>query len=96
MNDSPDQSRRNPVYWFFLFLGYTLGIVATGAVAGGLAFLALGKLFVPEMTFAELSLTGLRVGTILSGVWAPGVAIVLCFMKGKRLRDESRQEEAKP
>ncbi len=87
------RSRPNPLYWVFLFLGYTIGIVATGAVAGGLAFQLFGRLFVPEMTFAELSLAGLRVGTILSGVWAPGVAIVLCFMRGKRLRDERRQKE---
>ncbi len=75
------------VRWLGFFLLYAVGIVAIGAPVGSLAFLALGKLFVPEMTFAELGLNGLRVGAILSGVWAPGVAIVLCFMRGKRERD---------
>lgn len=75
------------------FIGYTLGITAVGAVAGGLAFQIFGRLFVPEMTYAELSLSGLRVGAILAGVWAPGVAIVLCFMWGKKQRDRLRAGE---
>lgn len=70
-----------------LFLGYTLGITMIGATTGGMTFLLLGKLFVPEMTLSELALSGLRVGTILAGIWAPGVSIVLCFMWGKKQRD---------
>lgn len=75
--------------WIGLFLLYAVGIVAIGAPTGAAVFLALGKLFVPEMTYGGLALAGLRVGAILSGVWAPGVAIVLCFMRGKREREQA-------
>jgi len=80
--------------WVGLFLLYALGIVAVGALTGGTVFLLLGKLFVPGETFSWLATTGLRVGAILSGVWAPGVAIVLCFVRGKRERDRLRGKAA--
>jgi hypothetical protein len=73
--------------WPFWFLAYALGIVALGAPAGAAAFALLGKLFVPEMSVGELALNGTRIGAILAGVWAPGVAIVLCFIRGKKERD---------
>ncbi|MFP4353106.1 MAG: hypothetical protein ACLFRP_00275 [Puniceicoccaceae bacterium] len=76
--------------WVGLFLSYALGIVAVGALTGGGVFLLLGKLFVPDESFGWLGATGLRVGAILAGVWAPGVAIVLCFVRGKRERDRLR------
>ncbi|MEM0967209.1 MAG: hypothetical protein AAGJ81_13775 [Verrucomicrobiota bacterium] len=73
--------------WAFRFISYVLIIIACGAFAGSAAFSLLGKLFMPSMTFGELAITGARVGAILAGVWASGVAIVLCFVKGKQERD---------
>jgi len=70
--------------WICFFLFYAISIVVLGAIGGMLAFLLLGKLFMPDMTFVELGLKGLRVGAIYAGVWASGVSIVLCFMKGHR------------
>jgi len=78
---------------FLRFLGYMAGITAVGAVAGGLSFQIFGRLFMPEMTYSELAISGLRVGTILAGVWAPGVSIVLCFMWGKKQRDRLKFRE---
>lgn len=91
MSSSGILSGEHPSFWIALFLGYTAEIVILGATAGCVAFLALGKLFVPDMTYAELAVSGLRVGAILAGVWAPGVSIVLCFIHGKKLRDRAKE-----
>lgn len=80
--------------WLWFFLYYALVIVLLGALAGSLAFLLLGKLFMPEMTFGELGLKGMRVGAILAGVWASGVSIVLCFVKGHKERSKALSNSA--
>jgi hypothetical protein len=77
--------------WPLLFLAYGLLTVAAGAIVGTVGFLLLGKLFTPDLSFAELARHGLRMGSIYAGVWAPGLAIVLCFMHGKRERDRERR-----
>tara|TARA_R100000027_G_scaffold391_2_gene482 strand:+ start:16630 stop:16923 length:294 start_codon:yes stop_codon:yes gene_type:complete len=73
--------------WTAIFLYYTLFIVAIGAATACLVFLTLGKLYYPEGSYRDLALSGLKVGTILSGIWGIGVAIVKCFVKGKAERD---------
>lgn len=74
--------------------GYAVAITLAGALGGFLAFLAFGKFFVPDWTWTALALKGLKVGGILAGVWAPGVAIVLCFIRGHRLNREARGRDA--
>lgn len=73
--------------WLLIFLYYVLGMVLIGALTGCLVFLVLGPLFLKESTLTEIALNGLKVGTILAGIWAPGVAIVKCFILGKKERD---------
>jgi len=93
MSVSPESIPGTVLKWGGIFLLNALVITGAGAVAGGAAFLLLGKLFMPAMSYAELSLTGLRVGGILAGVWAPGVSIVLCFVRGKKENDARAAEE---
>ncbi|MBC2601919.1 hypothetical protein [Puniceicoccus vermicola] len=79
------------IRWAGIFLYYTLGMVLIGATTGCLVFLILGPLFLKDETTWNIALYGLKTGTILSGIWAPGVAIVKCFMRGAKERKERKQ-----
>lgn len=65
--------------WFGRFLAYTLAVVLLGGLAAAVAFLLLGKLFVPDWSLGDLFLRGFKVGTILGGIWGSGLGVVLCF-----------------
>ncbi len=73
--------------WAGIFLYYALGMVAIGAATGCAVFLILGPLFLKESSYGEIASYGLKTGAILAGIWTPGVAIVKCFVKGKKERD---------
>ena len=84
---SPPRWLKQTGYWIGFFFYYALSMVAIGAVTGCAVFLVLGRLFLADASWTDLALYGLKTGTILSGIWAPGVAIVKCFVRGKHARD---------
>ena len=78
-------------YWLGWFSAYVVSIIATGAVLGCILFLTIGALTHPEIVWSERTLNGLLDGARYAGLWAGGLAIVLCFMKGHR-RSVMRQQ----
>lgn len=70
------------VYWTGWFLCYVVGIVACGGIIGGVIYVTLGVLSHPDLHWAERLLFGLRDGGQYAGVWAGGLSIVMCVMKG--------------
>jgi len=73
--------------WAGFFLFYALTLVAIGAVTGCIVFSLLGPLFLEHSSRSEIAFYGLKTGAILAGIWAPGVAIVKCFVRGKQERE---------
>ena len=75
---------KSGAYWMSLFLGYMLSIILVGTIVGAILYPLVGSLlrfnhsliFMTQKGMAELSLFAL--------VWAPGGAIVFCFIKAHR------------
>lgn len=72
-------------YWVGSFLYYVVIILAVGSVLGACLFTFFGTLF-GDYTLKDLFKKGLWIGFRYAGVWAGGLAIVLCFFKGGRRR----------
>lgn len=71
------------LYWIAFLLYYTAIILAIGSTVGAILFPTVGPFFV-DLPFFDLLKKGLWTGFRYSGVWAGGVAIVLCFIRGRR------------
>ena len=89
-----DISIANVFYWLGWFIAFVVSIIATGAVLGCILFLTIGALTHPDIVLSERALSGLLDGGRYAGLWAGGLAIVLCFMKGHR-RSVMRQQPVK-
>lgn len=76
---------KNGIYWLFLFFYYVFLILAIGSLAGAFLFATLGILF-SEKSLLALLKQGIGTGFRYAGIWAGGLAIVLCFMKAGRKR----------
>ncbi|OIO60682.1 MAG: hypothetical protein COZ46_01505 [Verrucomicrobia bacterium CG_4_10_14_3_um_filter_43_23] len=72
------------LYWIWSFLYYVGLILVAGTVVGSVAFVLLGPIFVDDYTFLGLLKKGAWIGFRYAGVWAGGVAIVLCCMKANK------------
>jgi len=73
--------------WVGIFFFYAITMVAIGAATGAAVFSLLGPLFLDNSSRGEIAFYGLKTGAILAGIWAPGVAIVKCFVRGKKERE---------
>jgi hypothetical protein len=62
-----------------LFSGWTVAIIAGGAMVGAVVFPLAGALIGADSGIAELAANGARKLGFLSFVWAPGIALVVCF-----------------
>ncbi|PXA04881.1 hypothetical protein DDZ13_02650 [Coraliomargarita sinensis] len=70
--------------WCFTWLYFVLLTCFVGAVLGVLSHVVLGPLFVDEPDFTYLSAFGFMNGLKYGGVWAGGLAIVLCVMRARK------------
>lgn len=64
---------------FFLTV---LGLCALGGLLGGLVFPLAGRFGGSVKTTAELVVIGVKSGSFIFMVWAPGAALVREFMRG--------------
>jgi len=72
---------KNCAYWGLHFCCYAGLTLAIGSLMGAMLFAVFGKSFT-DYTVLTLIKKGLSVGFRYAGVWAVGVGIVLCFVKG--------------
>ncbi len=66
---------------FVLYLSATLLI---GGLVGAFLFLTIGALTHPEAPVLDRLSRGFYDGVLYAGVWAIGLSIVLCVMRGHR------------
>lgn len=74
---------KNCAYWSLHFICYAGLILTIGSVVGAILFIVFGKSFT-DYTLLNLIKKGLSIGFRYAGVWAVGLGIVLCFVKGGR------------
>lgn len=82
------------VVWLIRWIGFVAVIVLTGAVLGLLLGPVFGWLSGSEGTAWQASLKGASVGARYFGVWAGGLALILCFMYGHKLNRRAREGNA--
>lgn len=70
-------------YWLIHFVCFVGVILAIGSIIGAFFYVVFGNSFT-EYSVSILFKKGLWAGFRYAGVWAVGLAIVLCFLKGAR------------
>ena len=84
------------LHWSVYFLVVVLAIVALGAVIGAGAFMLVGLLTGARFTMAELARNGAQTLGFYFGVWAPGLALVLCVKRAYEARARRAVEKENP
>jgi len=72
--------------WFVVWIYYVALTLMAGAVLGVGSHVLVGPFFVEAPEWVELAAHGFLRGVHLAGLWAGGLGIVLCFMRGARRR----------
>ena len=80
------QGLRIAIRWFPTFLLFALAITAVGAVIGLVAYSLAGPALDGGRSLGQLAIKGLQDGAFLAGIWAPGTAFVLCFVRAHSVR----------
>lgn len=70
--------------WLFTWVYFVLIICFIGAVLGVVSHVALGPVFLDEPDFGYLAAFGFSNGIRYGGVWAGGLAIVLCVIRARK------------
>ena len=71
-------------YWMALFLGYMLSIIFVGTFLGAILYPLVGSLLRFNYSLIYMTQKGMADLSFFALVWAPGGAIVLCFIKAHR------------
>lgn len=79
------------IRWLLTWLYFVLIICFTGALIGVVTHLLFGRLFMDAPDYGYQAAFGFSNGVRYGGVWAGGLAIVLCVM---RARKEYLQKQA--
>jgi len=98
---APNKPNKRPADWVklvFGFLGYGIGLALCIILGGGLLFtlmfMLLGPLFGDGHGLLHYAALGWWTGLEYFGkVWAIGVSVVLCFMKGHQLNQKNRAKQ---
>ena len=80
-------------HWIGSWIFYVCVVCAIGAGLGVLSHVAVGTVFLDGYELSYLAAFGFLNGLKYGSVWAGGVALVLCFIKGHR-EYEARQRAA--
>lgn len=75
---------KTAAYWISLFVGYMLAIILTGTIAGAISYPLVGALLSFNDSILYMIQKGVEDLSFFALVWAPGSAIVLCFIKAHR------------
>jgi len=70
--------------WLFTWIYFVLVICFIGAFLGVISHVAFGLFFMKGPDYAYLASFGLMNGLNYGGVWAGGLAIVLCVMRARK------------
>ena len=70
--------------WLFTWIYFVLVTCFVGAVLGVLTHVLLGPLFVDQPDYGFLAAFGFMNGLKYGGVWAGGLAIVLCVIRARK------------
>ncbi len=82
------------IVWFFLWLGFSLLIVAVGAAAGGVLFPIGGWIFGYELAVRQMVRNGIFDGGFYALIWGPGISFVLCVMLIRRKLSKIQNKES--
>jgi hypothetical protein len=63
--------------WPLLFLKWTIGVTALGAVVGAIVFPLVGLIWDTPYTPSELVMNGIKILGFFFGIWAPGIGLVM-------------------
>lgn len=80
-------------HWLGAFLLYLSATLLLGGVIGAGLFLSIGALTHPDVPVVDRLSRGFYDGFLYAGVWAGGLAIVLCVMRGHREHRQKAAEE---
>ena len=72
------------VRWFFIWLYFVLIICLAGAFIGVVTHLLFGLIFIDTPDYGHLAAYGFSNGLRYGGVWAGGLAIVLCVICARK------------
>lgn len=78
---------KTAAYWMSLFLSYTLSIILVGAIVGAILYPLVGSLLRFNYSLMFMTQKGMADLSFFALVWAPGGAIVLCFIKAHRKKE---------
>ncbi len=81
----PDTFLGDGVYFGFKFVQYHASILLTGACLGLIIYLTVGRWIRPDLEWSFLASKGIANGLFFLGmVWGPGLALVACFIHGRK------------
>jgi len=81
-------------HWIGCLCYYVFVILLMGTLIGALSHLAIGWLIIDRPDPIFFLARGALNGFYYSGIWAGGVSIVLCFMRGHRERSRRSRTNA--
>ncbi len=81
-------------HWIGSWFYFVSIILLIGTVIGALLHGAIGLLIFESPQFSYLLARGAQNGFFYSGVWAGGLGIVLCFVRGHRENQRKMQQRA--
>jgi hypothetical protein len=71
-------------HWAIYFFFWTIAVVLFGAAAGAIGFVLFGPFFGSTESPLRHAIAGARHLGFIALIWAPGIALVLCVMRGYR------------
>jgi len=71
-------------HWAVYFLFWLVVIVVGGAIVGAVSFPLLGPVFGSKLTPLQHTIAGARHLGFIALIWAPGIALVLSFVRAHR------------
>lgn len=71
------------IRWFFMWLCFVLIICLVGAIIGVVTHLLFGLIFMNTPDYGYQAVLGFFNGLHYGGVWAGGLAIVLCVIRAR-------------
>jgi hypothetical protein len=87
-------------HWLGVWVHFVCIILLLGTLLGAFLHWLIGSLFFESPEASYLFAMGAQNGFFYSGVWAGGLAIVLCFIRGHRenncQRNQVEREDARP